>query len=398
MKNYMLHTSEGVRDFFGNELKIKEKLIANIKSSFSSFGYKMVQTPTFEYIDVFSVGKNTSQKPSLYNLINRDNEILALRSDMTASIARFVSSKDSEGVMPKRYFYVANTFRYPKVYQGASHEFTQAGIELIGKAGIKADLEVLKIALASLKENFVNSFSIHIGSVDFIETLLTELRIEEMSKREIYKIIEAKDFVTLKEYLDSLDIKNSEKELIIELMQSAGRINFIRRLKEKIAFPKTNKVLCELEEFYLALEEIDMAKYVLFDFSIYSYAKYYNKIIFQIFVKGIADAIIEGGRYDNLLSHFGADLKAIGFGLNIDLLLEYIIQNDLIKIEEEIIVSFYDKVSYDFAYRQNKILRKDKIVIDSLEDSLEETIAYAKKIKAKKVISYENNKEKIINL
>lgn len=141
-----------------------------------------------------------------------------------------------------------------------------------------------------------------------------------------------------------------------------------------------------------------MAKYVLFDFSIYSYAKYYNKIIFQIFVKGIADAIIEGGRYDNLLSHFGADLKAIGFGLNIDLLLEYIIQNDLIKIEEEIIVSFYDKVSYDFAYRQNKILRKDKIVIDSLEDSLEETIAYAKKIKAKKVISYENNKEKIINL
>ena len=142
-----------------------------------------------------------------------------------------------------------------------------------------------------------------------------------MAKREIYKIIEAKDFVTLKEYLDSLDIKNSEKELIIELMQSAGRINFIRRLKDKIAFPKTNKILCELEEFYLALEEIDMAKYVLFDFSIYSYAKYYNKIIFQIFVKGIADAIIEGDRYDNLLSHFGADLKAIGFGLNVDLLL-----------------------------------------------------------------------------
>ena len=104
MKNYMLHTSEGVRDFFGNELKIKEKLIANIKFSFSSFGYKMVQTPTFEYVDVFSVGKNTSQKPSLYNLINRDNEILDLRIDMTASIARFVSSKDSEGVMPKDIF------------------------------------------------------------------------------------------------------------------------------------------------------------------------------------------------------------------------------------------------------------------------------------------------------
>ena len=53
MKNYMLHTSEGVRDFFGNELKIKEKLIANIKKGFSSYGYNMVQTLTFEYIDVF---------------------------------------------------------------------------------------------------------------------------------------------------------------------------------------------------------------------------------------------------------------------------------------------------------------------------------------------------------
>ncbi|MDD3382919.1 MAG: ATP phosphoribosyltransferase regulatory subunit, partial [Bacilli bacterium] len=252
MKNYMLHTSEGVRDFFGNELKIKEKLIANIKKGFSSYGYNMVQTPTFEYIDVFSVGKNTFQKPSLYNLINRDNELLALRSDMTASIARFVSSKDSEGVMPKRYFYVANTFRYPNIYQGKSHEFTQAGIELIGKASIKADLEVLKIALVSLKENLVSTFSIHIGSVDFIETLLTELNIEEVSKKEIYKIIEAKDFVTLKEYLNSLNIKNSEKELIIELMQSAGRINYIRRLKDKITLKQTNKIICELEEFYLA--------------------------------------------------------------------------------------------------------------------------------------------------
>ena len=101
MKNYKLHVSEGFKDTYGNEMLVKKEIEARVLNVFESYGYELIKTPTLEYIDVYSL--DGMQKPDLYNLINRQGEVLALCNDMTASIARFVCSNTSLHPLPKNY-------------------------------------------------------------------------------------------------------------------------------------------------------------------------------------------------------------------------------------------------------------------------------------------------------
>ena len=137
MKNYKLQLSEGFKDIYGKEMLIRKEIESISLDVFKHHGYEIIKTPQVEYIDVYST--DGVQKPDLYNLINRQGEVLALCNDMTSSIARFVASNNIEGL--SKFSYIADTFRYPRLYQGKKHQFLQAGVEFIGYDGIEADAE-----------------------------------------------------------------------------------------------------------------------------------------------------------------------------------------------------------------------------------------------------------------
>ncbi len=396
MKNYKLHTSEGVRDYLGLELLVKEEIEKRIKNLFISYGYELVKTPTFEYIDVYTSG---SQTPSLYNLINRQGEVLALRSDMTSSIARIVASNNSKVEMPKKYAYIADTFRYPRLYQGKSHEFTQAGIEIIGTKNIKSDAECIKLAFEALKAINITNYTVHVGSSLFIEALFNDFGFDKNQIDNLLSIIQKKDFVLLKNTLDSYSLDLDKINLVIRLMENAGKLNFLQGIMSELQGTKSVKILQELKELYNELMRMGLENKLVFDFSIYSYANYYTGITFQVFCEGIGKASVTGGRCDNLLKTFGCDAPAIGFGLNINSVLDYIMSNDLIKIESVRYASIADKDSYVFAYESNNKLRANGVIVDvSMYDTLEETIEYAKANKCSKVLYYKNNSVQEIEL
>lgn len=391
MKNYRLQTSEGVRDYLGNELLVKEEIELRLKHLFQSYGYGLVKTPTFEYLDVYMNG--SVQKPALYNLINRQGEVLALRNDMTSSIARIVASKDNNDVMPKKYCYIANTFRYPRLYQGKSHEFTQAGIELIGISSIKADIECMKLASQALNDINITKFTIHMGSGHFINSLLHDFNIADEDINDILVIISNKDFVMLKEKLEAINLEASRITLILKLMRNAGKLNFLQGIIDELKGMPSALILESLKELYNELLLLGLENKVVFDFSISSYVNYYTGVTFQVFAEGIGRAVVSGGRCDTLLKTFGRDLPMIGFGLDVDAALDYIVSNDLIKVSTVRYVSFADKASHEMGVSNNEALRKSGIVVEvSMLDTLEETIAYAKKTKASKVLSYKDNK------
>ncbi len=398
MKNYRLQTTDGVRDYLGNDV-ITKKIIENKTLDFLlSYGYQLIKTPTFEYVDVFKAGKDVHQQPELYNLINRQGEFLALRSDMTASIARVVATKDNNDIVPKKYCYLENTFRYPVSYQGKSHEFTQAGIELIGIKSFNADVEVIKILVNTLKENDIDKFTIHIGSSKFIDTLFQSLNLSYEEYKEISNIIENKDFVSLESYLLSKKIDNELIELITYLMRSAGRISFLERLETKIKDKKIKNIIKELEELYLKLVEVGLKDYIVFDFSIYAYAKYYTGILFQVFADGLGKALAVGGRYDNLLKEFGCLYPAVGFGLDIDSLCELVKINNLLSLTNDKYLSFNVEKS-EISEVNNQQLRKcGAIVEESLFINFEDTLNYAKQKGINKIIKYFNNNFEIINV
>ncbi|PHV71014.1 ATP phosphoribosyltransferase regulatory subunit [Sporanaerobium hydrogeniformans] len=401
MKNYTLHIPEGVRDYIGEEASIKETLQNQIKKVFTGYSYNLIETPTFEYLDVFTLGENSFQKPQLYHLINRQGEVVALRSDMTRAIARVASTQNSQCPFPQRYAYMANSFRYPERYQGKLHEFTQGGIELIGINSIEADAEVIKVAIDALRAVGVEDFTIHIGSSQFLEYTLSDIGLSEKSKEAVYKAIDHKDAVSLRSILEAAHMDSETLEMLLELMQCAGKIELLRSVKERMSAPASKAALTYLEELYEVLEDYGASQYVLFDFSLLSYANYYTGVMFQIFTKGVGSAIVEGGRYDGLLQMFKENRPAVGFGVHIHLLLQKLLKEKVVpSMNKSRTLVFYKREARQMALKVIEGFRKDGLVVEtSFFDTFEETLAYGKQMGMGGVLYFkEDDKVEIYNL
>lgn len=390
MKNYKLHISEGFKDTYGIEMLVKKEVENKLIKHFELFGCDLIKTPAVEYIDVYS--QNGVQKPDLYNLINRQGEVLALCNDMTSSIARFVASNNIEGL--SKFSYIADTFRYPRLYQGKKHQFLQAGVEFIGYDGIEADAECLYVAHQALKKCNINSFTIHIGSAKFLDVLFDDFNINSDVKNQINASIENKDYVTLNEILKK-NLDSNKADLLLSLMLRGGHLKFINSLMNDLKNTKAYKELEYLKNLYTILNELGIEN-VIFDFSIYSYAKYYSGIIFSIYVDGIKKAVAFGGRCDNLFDSFNMSMKNIGFGLDVDSITEYLLENNLYELSLTKYLSYCADDSYIFAAKENEKLRDNNIVVNHVcYKDYASVLDYAKKYDYKKIIEYKNNKASI---
>lgn len=380
MKNYKLHTPEGVKDYLGKSALLKNRIETDLMELFLSYGYERIETPSFEYLDVFTSAPGDYHNKTLYKWMNRQGEMVALRSDMTKSIARIVASQNKQ-LLPARYTYLANSFRYPERYQGKNHEFTQAGVELIGTNAIESDVEILRIVIEGLTQIGVNDFKIHMGNAILLESLVEECGVSKEIEQAIYQAIQHKDAVQLKATVKQLSDKPEYVGEILENMGGIGGIELIEGLKKVLKTSKALHALEQLEESYHLLCEYQENPAIIFDLNIFSYASYYTGLMFQVFIPGIGEAVVEGGRYDRLMGEFGKNLPAVGFGMNIYLLLQKIEENpldavDLIRDTVLLISPKEQKRLSGILARQ--LRQKNYIVTDGLGMTLEEAFNYSK--------------------
>ncbi len=377
MKNYKLQVPEGVLDYIDQDINKKELIEGKIKDLFLRFNYKLIETPTFEYLDVFQEDKKTFQETSLYHLTNRQGELMALKSDMTRAISRVVATQKKENV--ERFTYLTNTFRYPARYQGKLHEFTQAGIELIGDNSINADFEVIYLAISALKEIGLKEFSIHIGSSEFLTAMMEGLNFYDDKQKQILEYINTFDAVGLKKFLTEQNVDKDMLAIFVELIESVGKIDLLLNLKSKIKNDKALVALNKLEKLYNMISSSGLEKYVLFDFSVLSFGNYYTGISFQGFAKGVGFRILEGGRYDGLIKSFGFDKPAVGFAIYLNYLINLI---ELPKQKEIILLGYSDNVSL-----LSTVLEKYKDYrIQMSCDDVNKCLEYAKEKGIKKVV------------
>lgn len=395
MKEYALRIPDGVKDYIGKEAALKESIQNKIKKVFRTNSYNLVETPTFEYLDVFALGTESYQQPSLYHLVNREGELMALRSDMTRSIARLVSMQKLNRVLPQRLCYLKNSFRYPERYQGKLHEFTQAGIELIGSSSLKADAEVIRIAVKCLKEIGISDFVVHIGSSKILEYILEDLGFNEEECKKVFGAIEAKDAVELKNILRLVNIERDVLELLLELIECSGKIELLKSIKCKLPSLRAKKTLEDMENLYSLLEDYGINECIKFDFSLMSYGKYYTGIMFQIFTFGVGTSVVQGGRYDNLLGLFGEKLPAVGFGININLILERLInQKDLEKFDIEKTLAVCTPATRKVCQEISDNLRNNDMIIENcFFEDIKNAINYSKTVGISKILYFKNEYE-----
>ena len=392
MKNYKLHTSEGFNDTFGITMLIKEHIGNVCLKTFKSFGYEYIKTPTVEYIDVYL--QNGAQKPNLYNLINHQGEVLALCNDMTSSIARYVSASNINEA--SKFCYLADTFRYPRLYQGKKHEFTQAGVEYVGGKGLNADAEIIYLANKVLKELNINDFTIHIGSALFLDQLFKDFNLNDEQIKNIYSIIENKNYVELETYLSN-SLSEDDAKFIFEIILKGGRLNYIEKLINKLNNKKSCDELKYLKDVYSLLKQFDVEN-IIFDFSIFPYANYYSGLIFEIYVDEAKKSVATGGRCD-IFKHFDKDLTDIGFGIDVDVLTTYCLEHNLFSFKKSKYLSYVNDDSFEFANKTNEEFRNKDIIVNNLEfDSIEAAVKFAKENEYDKVISYSNNSFKLLEV
>ncbi len=314
----ILHTPEGVRDIYSGECEQKLALQGQLHRVMKSYGYRDIETPTFEFFDVFSKEIGTIPSRELYKFFDREGNTLVLRPDFTPSIARAASKYFLNENMAIRLTYLGNTFINSSSYQGRPKETTQIGGELIGDDSADADAEIIALVIQMLLASGLREFQISVGHVGFFQALADEAGFDEQTVMELKELIKNRNTFGVEKLLAGLELSDSVKKPLQALTGLFGTAEVIDRAEALTDNPKALEVLERLRAIWRTLELYGVEKYVSFDFGMLSRYMYYTGIIFRGYTFGTGDAIVKGGRYDDLLGHFGKDAPAVGFVAVID--------------------------------------------------------------------------------
>lgn len=318
MRQQILHTPEGVRDIYGIECRRKLMLEEKLQEILHLYGYQDIQTPMFEFFDVFGKEIGTISSKELYKFFDRDGNTLVLRPDITPSIARVAATfLDSKG-LPVRLCYNGNTFINHSSYRGKLKESTQMGAELLGIDSLEADAEMIALAADCLKAAGLNEFQIYIGNVDFFESLLEDAGLEEEKEARLRELIANRNYFGVEELLDNCGVKEETKAAFRVLEELTGGIEIMECAKKIVSCEKALRAVERLSETYEILVSYGVEKYITFDLSMSGTYGYYTGIIFRGYTYGTGDAIVKGGRYDHLVEKFGKEFPSIGFAIVID--------------------------------------------------------------------------------
>lgn len=404
MEKKLLHTPEGVRDIYNTECENKLYLQEQIHKTLKLYGYNDIQTPTFEFFDIFNKEKGSAPSKNLYKFFDREGNTLVLRPDMTPSIARAYAKYYMEDNMPIRFCYMGNTFINNAEHQGKLKETTHIGAELIGDNKSDADAETIALTIDALLKVGLKEFQIEIGHADYFKGLIEASKVDEETAAYLRELLSNKNYFGVEEIVTSLNIDNNIKEAFIKLPEFVGSIEVIKKAKETVSVNDlVENALDRLEKVYNILKVYGYEKYISFDLGIVSDYQYYTGIVFSGYTYGTGDAIVKGGRYDDLLKQFGKNSPSIGFCIYID--------NLLIAMERQKLeiggaslkqVVLYDNISSKAAIELAFKLRNDNINTELIRKSskftLEDYIEFERKNSVSRIYHIENNNTQIIDL
>ena len=342
MKNQLLHTPEGVRDIYNEECEKKLELQDRLHKALKRHGYHSIQTPTFEFFDIFGKEVGTIPSSELYKFFDREGNTLVLRPDITPSIARSAAKYFMDEDMPIRLSYMGNTFINNHSYQGRLKESTQLGAELIGDDTVDADAEMIAMAIDALKSSGLKDFQISVGHVEFFRGLMEAAGLSEEQEEVIRELIANKNFFGVEEEISDCSMNQNLKELFGMLGTIYDNAASFEDAKTYAAdYPKVYKAIRRLEDLVAVLKVYDVDKYVTYEFGMLSSYHYYTGVIFAGYTYGSGEPIVKGGRYDKLLTYFGKDAASIGFAIVVDQLMAAISRQKIeitVKHDNQLIV------------------------------------------------------------
>ncbi len=373
-----------------NEVKQYRYIENQLRKNFESWNYSEVRSPTIEFVETLSTGVGAELVDTMFKFQDFDGKLLALRAEMTAPVARIVTTRMPSAPEPIRLFYVNNVFRYSQSYLKREREFCQAGVELVGCNTPEADGEILALLISSLKQVGLKEVRIDLGYASLLKDLLNAAGLDKQQKASVMGLLACRDSVGLKKFMEKSSISSKLRDAFLQLSRC-------RRLDEVSSislngskYDELNKQLKSLSELQETLVDYGIDDLVFFDFSLTKKIEYYTGIVFEASVPNLGLPLGGGGRYDNFIEKFGKlKLPATGFALEIGKLLQALTaQGSEIPDDPKPRVIVASKFR-DTAVKAVKILREAGVIasLEITKRSLEKTIEYGKLTETDYVVS-----------
>jgi ATP phosphoribosyltransferase regulatory subunit len=252
-----------------------------------------------------------------------DGKLLTLRAEVTAPVARIVTTRMQSAPEPIRLFYINNVFRYSQSYLKTEREFCQAGAELVGCNTSEADGEILALLISALRQVGLNDARIDLGHASLLKDLLNATQLDKQQKVVIQGILACRDSVGLKKFMEQNNFPSNLRNTFLELSgcRRLSEVSSVSLNGEK--YEKANKQLESLAELQETLKDYKIDDMVFFDFSLTKKIEYYTGIVFEASVPNLGLPLGSGGRYDNFIEKFGnLQMPATGFALEIGKLIQ----------------------------------------------------------------------------
>lgn len=379
----------GTRDFKPDEMQRRRYVEERIRSTFLSFGYREVQTPTFETLELFTAKSGEEIIDELYSFKDKGGRDLALRPELTAPVIRFYVGKMQMESKPLKLFYIGNCYRYDRPQKGRYREFTQAGCELIGTDTTEAISELIALAYTIIKNVGVKDVKLNIGNLTILSLIFKKFNLNEEQQKYITPLIDKSKYADIFSALRDFDIESENANLLIELLQTED----ISKIKDFIKDDK--KILDEFSKFKKIIDLLENS-FEISDFNIkmgiVRGLDYYSGVVFEIEAPALgAEKQLCGGGVYSLVQMFGGRQTptsgfAIGFDRTIVALESEVFNFKKLGLDVYVIPMGEDLIKDALEIVQ--LLRKNGISVDwdLLRRGVSKSLKYASSINAKNAI------------
>ena len=324
----------GFRDFLPEELAFREHILGAWRRVSARYGFQEYDGPPLEPLDLYVEKSGGEIVRQLYHFQDKGDRNVALRPEMTPSLARILGERHRSMAKPIRWFSVPQLFRYERQQKGRLREHFQWNVDVIGEEGVGADVEVLAVALDGLRDLGLGHDDVRARVSDrrLLTAVLSAIGVEEEKVPVAFVVIDKIERAPADHSLDRLQaevgLDEARARSTFELLRQGGLEGVRERFGDLEAVATE---LERLEEYFGSLEAMGLGSFVEFDLRIVRGLAYYTGIVFEIFDRGgELRAICGGGRYDRLLELVGGDpLPAVGFGMGDVVLGELLRARDL---------------------------------------------------------------------
>ncbi|WP_379968700.1 ATP phosphoribosyltransferase regulatory subunit [Ectobacillus sp. sgz5001026] len=384
----------GTRDLLFEECTRQEEVEQRLRRVFLSRGYEEIRTPSIEFYDVFSFRNRPIDEEKMYKFFDQNGRILVMRPDMTIPIARVIGSTMMKP--PLKLTYSGNIFRANKSMTGKYNELTQTGIEIIGIDNLRAEVECIVSAIHALQSVGVTQCKIEIGQVELYKSIVKKLSLTEEDEASLRNYIENKSYTGLSEFLEKKNFDSNDEtiRLLKRLPRLFGGMEIIEEAERLASNNEMKQAVIRVRQIYETIDRLGYSNYITVDLGMIQNLQYYTGVIFRGYANDIGEEILSGGRYDDLMGHFGEPLPAVGLALNVDQIVRVLKETSpLTSTEEPAVLIHYSLESIEEAERLRTMFAKDGVKAElSMHDTLQDTFTFARKHQIMHVIDTSNDK------